>query len=283
VKDIGVIPNWHKKNSNLVVDKIARFFKQRQIKLRVADKKSADFYSEVSLAEQLKKWHDNLGLIIVVGGDGTILRVARDLACWDVPVLGINLGHKGFLAEIEVEQMERFLQYISNGQYSYQERMMMETHLMRGDQELGKYLALNDIVVSRGPFSRIIKVETYVNEDFMESYSGDGVIVSTPTGSTGYSLSAGGPIVNPTMDLFVITPICPHSLYNRSVIINGADTMKLRVDSRQVQVVLTVDGQVRFALEDEDKIIVKKSEQKIKMVCFHDYSFYRMLHQKLKG
>ncbi len=283
MKDIGVIPNWHKKNSNLVVDKIARFFKQRQIKLRVADKKSADFYSEVSLAEQLKKWHDNLGLIIVVGGDGTILRVARDLACWDVPVLGINLGHKGFLAEIEVEQMERFLQYISNGQYSYQERMMMETHLMRGDQELGKYLALNDIVVSRGPFSRIIKVETYVNEDFMESYSGDGVIVSTPTGSTGYSLSAGGPIVNPTMDLFVITPICPHSLYNRSVIINGADTMKLRVDSRQVQVVLTVDGQVRFALEDEDKIIVKKSEQKIKMVCFHDYSFYRMLHQKLKA
>ena len=283
MKDIGVIPNWHKKNSSLVVDKITRFFKQRQMKLRVADKKSADFYSEVSLAEQLKKWHDNLGLIIVVGGDGTILRVARDLACWNVPVLGINLGHKGFLAEIEVEQMERFLQYISNNQYSYQERMMMETRLMRGDQELGKYLALNDIVVSRGPFSRIIKVETYVNEDFMESYSGDGVIVSTPTGSTGYSLSAGGPIVNPTMNLFVITPICPHSLYNRSVIINGADTMKLRVDSRQVQVVLTVDGQVRFALEDEDKIIVKKSEQKIKMVCFHDYSFYRMLHQKLKG
>jgi len=283
LKDIGVIPNWHKNNSSLVVDKITRFFNQRQIKLRVADKKSADFYSEVSLAEQLKTWYENLELIIVVGGDGTILRVARDLACWDVPVLGINLGHKGFLAEIEVEQMERFLQYISNGQYSFQERMMMETCLMRGDQELGKYLALNDIVVSRGPFSRIIKVETHVNEDFMESYSGDGVIVSTPTGSTGYSLSAGGPIVNPTMDLFVITPICPHSLYNRSVIINGADTMKLRVDSRQVQVVLTVDGQVRFALEDEDKIIVKKSEQKIKMVCFHDYSFYRMLHQKLKG
>lgn len=283
MKDIGVIPNWHKNNSSLVVDKITRFFEQRQIKLRVADKELADFYSEVSLAEQLKKWHGNLGLIIVVGGDGTILRVARDLACWDVPVLGINLGHKGFLAEIEVEQMERFLQYISNGQYSYQERMMMETCLMRGDQELGKYLALNDIVVSRGPFSRIIKIETYVNEDFMESYSGDGVIVSTPTGSTGYSLSAGGPIVNPTMDLFVITPICPHSLYNRAVIINGADTMKLQVDSRQVQVVLTVDGQVRFALEDEDKIIVKKSEEKIKMVCFHDYSFYRMLHQKLKA
>lgn len=283
MKDIGIIPNWHKKNSSLVVDKIASFFGQRQMKIRIADQKMADFYSEASLADQLQNWYGDVYLIIVVGGDGTILRVARDLSCWDVPVLGINLGQKGFLAEIEMEQMERFLQYISNGQYSYQERMMIEARLLRGKQELGNYMALNDIVISRGPFSRIVTVETFVNEDFMESHSGDGVIVSTPTGSTGYSLSAGGPIVNPTMQLFIITPICPHSLYNRSVIINGTDTMELRVDSRQVQVVLTVDGQVRFALEDEDKIIVKQAAQKIKMVCFHDYSFYRMLHQKLKG
>ncbi len=283
MKDIGIIPNWHKRNSTLVVDKISRFFKQRNLSLRIADKQIADFYSEVSLADQLNSWQDNLQLIIVVGGDGTILRVARDLACWNVPVLGINLGQKGFLAEIEVEQMERFLQYIATGQYDFQERMMMETRLQRGDKELGNYLALNDLVISRGPFSRIIKIETYVNEDYMESYSGDGVIVSTPTGSTGYSLSAGGPIVNPSMELFVVTPICPHSLYNRSLIINSDDIMKLKVDSRQVQVVLTVDGQVRFALEDGDQIIVSRSVQKISMVCFHDYSFYRMLHQKLKA
>lgn len=283
MKDIGLIPNWHKRNSSLVVEKITRFFNQRQIRIQVAESGQADFYSELSLAQQLSSWLEKINLIIVVGGDGTILRVARDLACWKVPILGINLGQKGFLAEIEVEQMERFLQYIASGQYAYQERMMMEARLMRGEENLGSYLALNDIVVSRGPFSRIIKVETYINEDYMESYSGDGVIVSTPTGSTGYSLSAGGPIVNPTMELFVVTPICPHSLYNRSIIIDGNDKMKLRVDSRQVQVVLTVDGQVRFALEDEDHIIVRRSEEKVKLVCFHDYSFYRMLHQKLKG
>lgn len=283
MKDIGVIPNWHKHNADLVVDKIIKFFKQRQLSLRLADDKKADFYSEISLAEQLNDWQDQLELIIVVGGDGTILRVARDMACWDVPILGINLGQKGFLAEIEVEQMERFLQYIANGQYDYQERMMIEASLKRKDQELGKYLALNDIVVSRGPFSRIIKLETFVNEDYMESYSGDGVIVSTPTGSTGYSLSAGGPIVNPTMKLFIVTPICPHSLYNRSVIVNGSDIIKMRVDSRQVQVVLTVDGQVRFALEDEDQIIMTSSGQSVKLVCFDDYSFYRMLHHKLKA
>lgn len=283
MKDIGLIPNWHKRNSNLVVEKIDNFFKQRQIHLQIADSEQADFYSDESLAEQLKSWQDKLELIIVVGGDGTILRVARDLACWNVPVLGINLGHKGFLAEIEVEQMERFLQYIAANQYAYQERMMLEARLMRGNEELGNYLALNDIVVSRGPFSRIIKVEAYINDDFMESYSGDGIIIATPTGSTGYSLSAGGPIVNPNMELFVITPICPHSLYNRSVIVNGNDNMKLRVDSRQVQVVLTVDGQVRFSLEDEDQITICRSRQIVKLVCFHDYSFYRMLHQKLKA
>ncbi|HSW36643.1 MAG TPA: NAD(+)/NADH kinase [Candidatus Limnocylindrales bacterium] len=283
MKDIGLVPNWHKKNTAIVVDKIRHFFEQRNIKIKIADRTKTDFYSDVSLAEQLSSWHGRLELIIVVGGDGTILRVARDLACWNVPVLGINLGQKGFLAEIEVEQTERYLQYIATKQYSFRERMMLEARLLRGDEELGRYCALNDIVVARGPFSRIIKIDADVNNDFMESYSGDGVIIATPTGSTGYSLSAGGPIVNPTMELFVVTPICPHSLYNRSVILNGSDTMKLHVDSRQVQVVLTVDGQVRFALEDKDQIIVTRADQKVRLVCFHDNSFYRLLHQKLKG
>lgn len=282
MKEIGVIPNWHKSNANLVVDKIKSFFKQRRIPLRVVANDQADFYSSVSLAEQLSELYTRLELIIVVGGDGTILRVARDLACWNIPVLGINLGHKGFLAEIEVEQMERFLQYIATGQYDFQERMMLEARLQRDDQELGRYLALNDIVVARGPFSRNIKVDSFINNDFMESYSGDGVIIATPTGSTAYSLSAGGPIVNPNMELFVITPICPHSLYNRSVIVDGSDMISLKVDSRQVQVVLTVDGQVRFALEDDDRIMVSRAKQKVKLVCFHENSFYRLLHQKLK-
>ncbi len=282
MKELGVIPNWHKNNTVLVVDKIKTFFSQRQIPVQIVSGEQADFYSSVSFAEQLSDLYNKLEIIIVVGGDGTILRVARDLAGWNVPILGINLGHKGFLAEIEVEQMERFLQYIVTKQYDFQERMMLEAWLYRGEEELGYYLALNDIVVARGPFSRNIKVDLLINDDFMESYSGDGVIVATPTGSTAYSLSAGGPIVNPTMELFLITPICPHSLYNRSVIIDGTDTMNLRVDSRQVQVVLTVDGQVRFALEDNDQIIVCRAKQKVRLVCFHENSFYRFLHQKLK-
>ncbi len=283
MKYIGVIPNWHKNNTDLVVDKMRTFFKQRSIPLRIVASDEADFYSSVSLAEQLSGLYDKLKLIVVVGGDGTILRVARDLACWSIPVLGINLGQKGFLAEIEVEQMERFLQYLATGQYDFQERMMLEAKLQRGEEELGSYLALNDIVVARGPFSRNIKVDSFINNDFMESYSGDGIIIATPTGSTAYSLSAGGPIVNPIMELFLITPICPHSLYNRTVIVGGSDIISLKVDLRQVQVVLTVDGQVRFALEDDDRIIIRQAEQKVKLVCFHENSFYRLLHQKLKA
>ncbi len=282
MKTIGLIPNWRKKNANLVVARIDRFFSQRSIRLNLAELSRVDFYSDTSLADQLADWYESMELIIVVGGDGTILRVARDLACWNLPVLGINMGHKGFLAEIEVEQMERFLQYIATGQFTCHERMMLDTRLRRQDKELAAYLALNDIVISRGPFSRIIEVESYINNDFMESYSGDGLIVATPTGSTGYSLSAGGPIVNPTMQLFVITPICPHSLYNRSVIISGNDLISLQVDSRQVEVMLTVDGQVRHTLEDHDQIIICRSEQTVKLVSFQGYTFFRMLHQKLK-
>ncbi|MEW5784904.1 MAG: NAD(+)/NADH kinase [Bacillota bacterium] len=283
MKGIGLIPNWQKANTGLVVDRIRAFFERRAVPLYTADSASSNFCDTASLEGKLAGWPDRVNLIIVVGGDGTILRAARDLAHWDIPILGINVGHKGFLAEIEVDQMDRYLQYIVAGRYVYRERMMLEAVVRRGGKELDRYLALNDIVVSRGPLSRIIKLDTYVNSDFLESYSGDGVVVASPTGSTGYSLSAGGPIVNPALELLVITPICPHSLYNRSVIVTGSETIELRVGSGQAQVVLTADGQVGFTLEDGDAVTVCRAAQTVKLVRFADNSFYRLLHQKLKG
>jgi NAD+ kinase len=169
------------------------------------------------------------------------------------------------------------------GQYGFRQRMMLKAVVRRDQEVLERYLALNDIIVSRGPFSRIIKLDAYINNEFLESYSGDGLIVSSPTGSTGYSLSAGGPIVNPSLELLVITPICPHSFYNRSVIVTGSEIIELRVGSGQTQVVLTADGQVGFALEKGDSVIVCRAEQKVRLVHFADNSFYRLLHQKLKG
>ncbi len=283
MKGIGLIPNWQKENTPLVVEKIKQFFHRRDIPLLIASSAQSDFSTDISLAERMKDWPERIELIIVVGGDGTILRAARDLVGWQIPLLGINVGHKGFLAEIEVEQMDRYLQYIVSGSYGYRERMMLEAVVRRGHKELERYLALNDIIVSRGPFSRIIKLDAYINNEYLESYSGDGLIVASPTGSTGYSLSAGGPVVNPYLELLVITPICPHSFYNRSIIVTGSEKIRLRVGSGQTQVVLTADGQVGFALEKGDSVEVYRAAQKVKLVHFADNSFYRLLHQKLKG
>ncbi|HHW73651.1 MAG TPA: NAD(+)/NADH kinase [Firmicutes bacterium] len=282
MRGIGLIPNWQKENSALVVERICDFFEQRGVAILTAAPEQTDYLAGGSLGERLNYWRNRVDIFIVVGGDGTILRAARDLAAWEVPILGINLGHKGFLAEIEVEQMDRYLQYVLTGRYQFLERMMLQAAVMRKGEMMGQFIALNDIVISRGPFSRILTLNTTINDNFLESYSGDGVIIATPTGSTGYSLSAGGPIVNPSLELIVITPICPHSLNNRAVIATAEERICMRVDTRQAQVVLTADGQVAFSLEDGDEIFVQKSEQKVKLVHFGDNFFYRLLHQKLK-
>lgn len=279
---VGLLANLQKRNAPLVIDRIRSFFDQEAVPLLLAPDYLEMFATDQLLSELLADWPQKIELLVVVGGDGTILKVARELYFWDIPILGINLGHKGFLADIEVESMERYLQKIIKGQYSCRQRMMLEASLKRDGGLLASYRALNDVVVSRGPFSRIITVDAYVNGDFLESYSGDGVIVASPTGSTGYSLSAGGPIVNPSLELLVITPICPHSLSNRSVIAPSSEKILLKVNSYQSHVVLTVDGQLGFDLRDNDEVLVSMSPQKIKMVTFSNYSFYKILHQKLK-
>ncbi|HHX87304.1 MAG TPA: NAD(+)/NADH kinase, partial [Firmicutes bacterium] len=184
---------------------------------------------------------------------------------------------------IEVESLERYLRNIVDGQYSFEQRMMLEAYVKREDKVLARYRALNDIVVSRGPFSRIIRLDTYIDGNFLESYLGDGVIVASPTGSTGYSLSAGGPIVNPELELLVVTPICPHSLSNRAVIATSKEKVSMKVNSRQSPVVMTVDGQEGFSLEDSDQVVVFKGSENVRLVTFAGHSFYKILHQKLKG
>lgn len=277
----GLITNWQKENAPLVAKKVHSFFAGHGVPLLETTGRE-DFGSKRSLAEVLADWQPRVDLVVVLGGDGTILRVARDLCCWEVPILGINLGRMGFLASIEVAAMERYLLDIVSGQFAFSERMMLEADLWRGDSRLANFQALNDVVVSRGPFSRIITLDAFVGPDFLESYSGDGVIIASPTGSTGYSLSAGGPIVNPSLELIVITPICPHSLSNRAVILTGGEKVHLQVCSHHAQVVLTVDGQVGFDLQDNDLVTVGRGPRKVRLVTFDNHSFYKILHQKLK-
>ncbi|MFY9114810.1 MAG: NAD(+)/NADH kinase [Dethiobacteria bacterium] len=280
MKGVGIIPNWQKDNAPKVVEKVRSFFEGEGIPVIVMERD--DENRKALLSERLKDWRDKVEMLIVVGGDGTILKVGRDLALWGLPILGINVGHKGFLAEMEVEGFPKYLQYIISGDYLISERIMLEAAVMRKGKKISAFRALNDVVITKGPFSRIIHLDAYIDREFLESYTGDGIIISTPTGSTGYSLSAGGPIVNPVLDVILITPICPHSFSNRSVIVDGSEVIRINVFTKQSDIVLTVDGQVGFVLSDEDHVIVSRSPIKTLLVDFKNRSFYSLLGLKLK-
>lgn len=280
IKGIGVIPNWQKKNAPVVIEKIRSFLEKAGVKVVVMGDRQEKLDG---LASRFDSRANEIDMIIVIGGDGTILSVARELVHWELPILGINVGHKGFLAEIEVQHLSQYLKCILENDYSITRRLMLHARVYRQRRRVAEFLALNDAVVSKGPFSRIIRLDTFINEEFLESYSGDGLIISTPTGSTGYSLSAGGPIVYPTLDVLLITPICPHSLYNRTVIVNAGETVRLNVSTQHTDIVLTLDGQKGFSLQDKDLVIVGRASFQVKLVTFKDRSFYKLLHQKLKG
>ncbi len=283
MEKVGIIPNWEKEKISRIVDEVVEYLEQAGVSVMVLPREEVievEFF-----ANKISSWRDEVEVIIVIGGDGTILRVARELSHWDVPLLGINAGRKGFLAEVEEANLQNCLQLLLDGGYNITERMLLETSVERGTRSVVNFLALNDIVISRGPFSRIIDLKAFINQDYLETYSGDGLIVSTSTGSTAYSLSAGGPIVSPSLQVFVITPICPHSLYSRTVIVDSSETISIEVLTSFVEadIVLTMDGQVGFNLEKGDLVKVSLASCSARLIRFPGSSFYRLLHEKLKG
>ena len=281
MKGLAIVSNWQKREVRKTLHEIIAFLGREGVPFFL-DEEGASKLSLPRHYAPLSAWKEKVDLVLVLGGDGTILRVARSLVGIDLPIMGINLGDMGFLTAMEVSELKKGLIMVLSGEYEVQERMMLSARVMRSHQEMARYEALNDIVISKGPFSRIIELVTYINHDFLEKYPGDGVIISTPTGSTGYSLSAGGPIVNPSLHVIVITPICPHLLHHRSVIVNREDEIRMQVFTRHAEVVLTVDGQQGFSLQNEDQVWVRNSTSRTKLVNFRDKTFYNLLHYKLK-
>ncbi len=274
------MPNWQKKNVSQVIADIQKFFETHAVPVYITPTEDPLLHLASPIAE-MKDWPQKVDLVIVVGGDGTFLRVAREVADMGLPILGINLGYKGFLAEIEVGNLESYLQKLIAGDYYIGERMMLQTSVIREDKCVFTSQSLNDVIISRGPFSRIIKLDTFINNDFLESYPGDGLIIATPTGSTGYSLSAGGPVVNPSLQLLLVTPICPHLLYQRSVIVDRNDLVSIVVATSSADIYLTLDGQEGFALQHNDCIKVKRADCFTRVVIFAESNFYKILHDKL--
>lgn len=213
--------------------------------------------------------------ILAVGGDGTILRANALAVQVGVPLLGVNIGRVGFLTEVELEQVEQAMLYLKQDHYQIEERMMLEARM--GDEV---YLALNDVVVSRGGYTRLMGVDAFVNGDPLGRFLGDGLIVSSPTGSTGYSLSAGGPIAFPQLDCMLITPICAHALQLRPVVTAADQTVTVKIE-RDHPALVAVDGQLPFRFSSDQMLSVTRAEKRAKFIRFAQHSFFNMIRVKL--
>ena len=226
--------------------------------------------------------------ILVLGGDGTLLQAARDVVHREIPMLGINLGTLGFLAEIDKTSIYTALDKLFEDDYEIEERMMLTGTVWLGDKITGQDVALNDIVISRvGPPLRVIGFNNYVNDGYLNSYNADGIIIATPTGSTGYSLSCGGPIISPNAAMTVMTPIAPHTLNTRSIIFPEDDviTVELGEGRRQIQenCLASFDGDVEVPMSTGDRIVIKKASVSVKILKLNHLSFVEVLRQKMSN
>ena len=227
----------------------------------------------------LKELGDDCTLLIVIGGDGTILSVVRALRGRSIPVLGVNLGTKGFMTALEAEDFNDILS-AAKGRYRLSERMMLDVAIERGGETIYTDLALNDAVIHG--YGECINITAYCNDDKMTAYSGDGVIVSTPTGSTGYSMSAGGPIVEPEAEAFILTPICAHSISAKPFVIGSQKTISITTEKLHTRrAYLSVDGNSVMDLSSGDRMIVRRSEHRTLMVRIHDKTFFETAYEKL--
>lgn len=221
-------------------------------------------------------------LVFVVGGDGTFLAACRRYAPLRVPLLGVDLGGLGFLAEVSVEEMEEAVKQIASGAIVLEERMMAHCCIVHKDGRREEDFALNDVVIYRGPFAQMIRLSTYIDGEFLASFPADGLIVATPTGSSAYSLSAGGPVVFPGLELFIVTPICAHTLYARSIVVPPSSSIQVVLESIKEGTMVTLDGQRGYALQKGEYITVYRSPFSAKLARLSPgRPFYALLRNKL--
>jgi NAD+ kinase len=248
----------------------------------LVDKETASLVADLPVAQANRTdLPGQVDFIVVLGGDGTLLSVARAVGDLGVPILGVNLGGLGFLTATTLDEMMPSLQALLSGRMVIEERMMLAARVRRGAGTAGHFLALNDVVIMKAAMSRIIDLQVSVDGAPATAYRADGLIIATPTGSTAYSLSAGGPILFPTMDAMVLTPICSHTLTNRPIVLPGTQRIEVTLITNQ-EVMLTVDGQVGFALRESDGVEVERAASRIRLVRFPDKHYFSVLRAKLK-
>lgn len=278
MKHFLIYTNHHKDADGAITKRISDYLTKKGHKCtEVTDKNGA-----VPAREEIPK---DAYCMLVLGGDGTILQAARDTKQWHIPLIGVNLGTLGYMPEIEINGLEEALDKIIAGEFQIESRMMLNGHVYGRNQEVKEDWALNDIVISRCGSLHIIKLKVYVNGQFLNEYSADGVIVTTATGSTGYNLSAGGPIVDPKAQLIMLTPICPHTLNARSIILAPEDEIEIEIpegrEGKPQQLEVNFDGTNVISVSTGDRIRIVKSEKTTQIMKINKVSFLEVLHKKM--
>lgn len=277
---IGLIANDGKAGSGELVHEIAHACVQRGLPL-VLEKRAAHLIGADSTATPSDLVRE-CDLLLVLGGDGTILQVLHELCDEFRPILGINLGTLGFLTCVSAAAWPQALDAIAAGTYQLSERALLDVQIVRGGQSFARFIALNDAVISRGELSRLIKLNVAVDGATLSEYNADGLIVATPTGSTAYSLSAGGPVLTPDSGVFVVTPICPHVLTMRPVIVSESSRIEITPSPDQPEIFLSLDGQDSVRILPGDLIRITQAPQRLPLAMLPDTSFFEVLRQKLK-
>ncbi len=277
---IGVFVNEKRDNQFKVTKRVVENIKKYGMEpvFPVAD----TAFSSVTGGFEEKPFPGDIQIAVSLGGDGTLLNTARLLFHYGIPVIGINLGTVGFLAEVEIHDIENAIRRIANHDYTLKNRMVLEANVIRNGNSVFNGIALNDVVVSRGGLSRIIRLKIFMDNQFIDSFPGDGVIISTPSGSTAYTLSAGGPIVQPEMQMMITTPICPHILYSRSFITSPDRELSIQINHDYPDsAIITLDGQEGFDIMAGDRICVRKTNKEIQFVSMDNINFYDVLRAKI--
>lgn len=281
IKTAGISCKPHKEEICAVVPRIAQWLREGGVEV-LFDATGASCFNPPEKETRADEMSSKMDMLIVLGGDGTLLAAARQFTECEVPILAVNLGGMGFMTSVTLDQAFPLLEQVLSGKHRVSPRMMLKAELIRNGQVIQRQQALNDAVVTKAALSRILDFDLAVNGHFLGRYRADGLIVSTPTGSTAYSLAAGGPILYPVLQAFVLTPICPHMLTNRPLVLPDSVQLELDFDALEEQAYLTLDGQVGYELKRGDRVTISKSPYRVNLVRPQEQTYYKVLRNKLR-
>ncbi|MFQ6021272.1 MAG: NAD(+) kinase [Acidiferrobacterales bacterium] len=282
IKNVGLFGKYGSRTSGGEISRLCEFLQKRKLNVLLEEMSATLVDKPTAASRPLPEIGEEIDLAIVIGGDGTLLHVARNLADFEVPLVGVNLGRLGFLTDIPAESMIADISKILNGDYQCEERFLLLAEIKRNGATVHTSKAFNDVIINQGEVARLIEFETYLDDKFVNSMLADGIIIASPTGSTAYALSAGGPLLDPTLPAIVLVPICPHTLSDRPIVVSSDSVVEIVLTGTKNQPAhVTFDGQLHYPLQEHDRISVRRADKAIHLWHPSGRNHYDTLRAKL--